>query len=273
MVSSTRTPTKTSTATSTSSGQATSTQIPATATNIPATPTVEIIETPTEATETSTPESTDTSPVATPTEIAIQDTPTTTSPIATPTEALTTTIPITSTNLVVNPNLDIPPDWANHEGFDYWIRDNGWWMVGVKVNTPSPNHTAAKLGQDTLSNGNLQGWPNNSEDWLSQVITTTPHSLVVFTMTEIQHMTPEGVAEVRIYGSDDAENWTEVWFRAAPDAPYNTTENRTDWFTFTYLIPANYSYYKLEFYGKLDSTDDGWKFCLLDFRTVSYGSP
>ncbi len=163
-----------------------------------------------------------------------------------------------TTNLIVNPNFDQPIS----DRFNGWHRLNNHWRISRKRSNPSPNDTAAKLGQDGGRNGPV-GWPIGGEDWLWQDVSVSgEHSQVVFTITEIQHM-KQGVAESRLYGWN-GRAWQEIWYRPFPDAPRNTPKTRTDWYTYTYTIPASFSRYRLEFYGKLLDSGDGWKFTLLE---------
>lgn len=91
------------------------------------------------------------------------------------------------------------------------------------------------------------------------------HTAVILSITEIQHMV-SGVAELRVFGSNDGIQWTEIFFRPDPDAPYNTTETRTSWYTFNYLIESSHTHYRVEFYGKLLHKDDGFKFSCIGLK-------
>lgn len=95
-----------------------------------------------------------------------------------------------------------------------------------------------------------------------------PHTGVVFKLTEIQHMY-SGLAELRIFGSYDGVQWTEVFFRPEPQAPFNSVENRTSWWTFSYPVASDHAYYMVEFYGKMLAANDGWKFSCLDLRRAN----
>lgn len=127
------------------------------------------------------------------------------------------------------------------------------------------------MGSDT---GIHPDWDLGDQDWLWQDVTAPPHTAVVFTITEIQHM-HGGIAQIRIYGCPTAALncegaiWQEIWFRPAPAAPMNTPANRDVWYTYPYTIPANFPQYQLQFYGEMLDEEDGWKFTLLDFRVAN----
>lgn len=240
------------------------------------------VETPTdtpEPTDTPTPTPTDT-PTETPTATAT-DTPT---PTETPTETATPTPTFTSTptetatststptntptpfNLILNPNFTAhtPVDPGN-QTFANWSQISNFWM-----HSPKPNFcqdSEAKFGQDSHQNGTTTGWMIGDEDWLWQIVLMLePHTWIVFSITEIQHMV-SGVAEVRVFGSNDGgQTWEQIFFRPDPDAPYNTKENRTSWWTFNYLIESSHTTYKVEFHGKLLNAGDGWKFSCVGLK-------
>lgn len=161
-------------------------------------------------------------------------------------------------NLVINPNFSL----TNSKGkvipsFYGWQRANEKWMA---VQKPA-GLTQAKMGQDTGRDGPV-GWMVGDEDWLWQDITIDePHTRLTLTLTEIQH--GWGAAEVRLYGIGD-EFYQQLFLREQPDAP--TAQSRDDWYTFQYVITPSESFgmYRLEFYGRLDDPDNGWKFRALE---------
>lgn len=137
---------------------------------------------------------------------------------------------------------------------------------------PNPcQDSAAKLGQDAPQ-GIPRGWMIGDEDWLWQVVgMPEPHTEIVFSITEIQHMQvgPGGVAEITIYGSiDNGATWDVVFYRPAPAAPMNTLANRTVWYPFTYVIQSSHVLYKIEFHGILMDADDGFKFSCVGLKRL-----
>lgn len=226
------------------------------------TPTATATDTPTPTetpTETATPAPTNTATATeTPTETA---TPT---PTYTPTSTPTATP--TAYNLLLNPLFALhTPVSPGNQVFPNWSQDHNYWMFSGK-DTFTCGKNEAKLGQDSHQSGPPTGWMVGDEDWLSQVVAMPEaHTGITFKMTEIQHMY-SGIAELQIFGSYDGQAWEEIFYRAVPEAPFNTVETRTSWYTFTYSITSNHSYYKVEFHGKLLTANDGWKFGCLDFR-------
>lgn len=221
-----------------------------------ATPTGTPAATPTPtATATAIPTNTSTSPrtpTATATATGMSRVIPTNTPAATPTPTNTPTPVLLP---LINPSFSLP---APDGGFEGWKRLNNIWIISKKPSNPDPFDTAAKLGQDSHPDGSVTGWMIGDEDRLWQdVAALQPHSQVTLILTEIQHLV-SGVAELRLYGWNGS-SWQEIWFRPAPDAP--RAQTAFDWYTFSYTIPANFSAYRIEAYGKLNHSEDGWKFC------------
>jgi hypothetical protein len=116
----------------------------------------------------------------------------------------------------------------------------------------------AEMDRDNCRSCNF--WPVGGEDWLWQEVGAPPHSSVTLTLTESHHM-HSGSAEIRIYGSVDASNWTLVWERLEPDAAFGAGKdclNGDTPQTFSYTISASYPYYRLEAYGRMNEEEDAW---------------
>lgn len=237
------------------------------------TPTETLIpaDTPT-PTETSTPTPTDTATATeTPTETPTPTPTYTPTPTETATPTNTPTATATPYNLVLNPNFTTHTALSgpgHSHLFPPWQQVNNRWMWSPKVN-PCEN-SEAKMGQDNPYSGTFYGWMVGNEDWLWQVVgMPEPHTEIVFGLLEIQHMQPGagGVAEIRIYGSgDNGQTWDVVFYRPEPAAPMNTTENRSTWYPFTYVIQSSHVLYKVEFHGKLMHKDDGFKFSCVELE-------
>lgn len=164
-------------------------------------------------------------------------------------------------NLLVNGDFSLESEGivGQRGGFYAWQRVNDEWRLAYKPqSTPSQFGTAAEMDQDTGRNGPI-GWLMNDEDWLTQVVQAPEvHSQATFTITEIHHLVLS-LVQIRLYGSYDGLEWSELWLREGMVVP--EAQSATDWYTNAYPVASDHTHYRLEFYGKyLDATGhDGWK--------------
>lgn len=163
-------------------------------------------------------------------------------------------------NLLINPQF--------HDGFTSWNITNGHWSIHAPISCEPTGTKYVQMDQDNGRNGPT-GWMIGDEDWLWQdVYTDQPHATLIFSMIEAHHM-KSGTAEVTIYGSYDGQSWEVVYHRPGVESPYGTGKCR-GWgppATFTYTIPSDHSYYRLEIHGRMNETGDGFLFGGFDLHT------
>jgi hypothetical protein len=167
-------------------------------------------------------------------------------------------------------NLLANPDFSG--GFSGWSSVNGHWLVHpTQCDASIWPQEMAEMDQDQTKSGAARGWLVGQEDWLWQdVAVPVEHSELLFTIYESHHMST-GIAQTHLYGSDDGVTWTEVWNRPAPEAlAYGAGKKCEPVPGFTYTIPVShsYSYYRLEFHGKMVDEFDGWIFSWLSLEAV-----
>ena len=167
-------------------------------------------------------------------------------------------------NLLINPNFSLPAPG----GFSGWTVDTpGAWGVSYKPAATPPPGTSCQCDQDyNRKLDMIVGWPTGIEARLWQdIVLAQPASQVTFTATEIQHH-GDNAAEIRLYGLVDG-NWQELWSRLefGSDVPPNTPATRDTWYTNSYIVLAECTEFRLEFYGRVDAglsegAAVGWKF-------------
>lgn len=167
-------------------------------------------------------------------------------------------------------NLLTNSDFA--AGFSGWSSVNGHWLIHpTQCDASIWPREMTEMDQDKTKNGESRGWMAGQEDWLWQDVTVPgEHSELSFTIYESHYMNT-GIAETRIYGSDDGATWTELWYRPAPEAvAYGAGKKCEPVPSFTYTIPVShsYAYYRLEFHGKMVDEFDGWIFSWLSLEVV-----
>src|SRR5690606_22172504 len=169
-------------------------------------------------------------------------------------------------------NLLVNPDFS--EGFNGWNSVNGHWLIHpTNCDSDIWPPEMAEMDQDKTPSG-VQGWRVGDEDWLWQDVTVLQgHDELTFTIYESHHMRG-GIAETRIYGSDDGAHWTELWHREQPEPEADGAGKQCQPVpSYRYVIPLSRSYpfYRLEFHGKMVVDNDGWIFSWLSLTVNGEG--
>jgi hypothetical protein len=151
-------------------------------------------------------------------------------------------------NLLVNGSL--------FDGFTGWSMDKGYWQVHIPIACEPSGTNYAEMDRDVGTNT----WPVGGEDRLWQdVFVPIPHMKVILSLTEAHHMIT-GIAEVKLYGSQNGKDWTVIYQRPEVESPFGTGKCIKDMppKMFTYEIQASYPYYQLEIRGRMVHENDGW---------------
>jgi hypothetical protein len=169
-------------------------------------------------------------------------------------------------------NLLLNPDFA--DGFNGWNSINSHWLIHpTNCDSDIWPPDMAEMDQDRTPSG-VRGWRVGDEDWLWQDVSVPwAHDQLTLTIYESHHMR-EGIAETRIYGSDDGDNWTVLWHRAQPEEEaYGAGKGCEPVPGYVYEIPLSrsYQFYRLEFHGKMVVENDGWIFSWLSLAANGSG--
>lgn len=176
-------------------------------------------------------------------------------------------------NLIQNWDFSASPD-----NFAGWVetigqQGNGWGIHLSQCGTDFwPNH-GAEADHDQAG-GN--SWDVGDEAYLHQDVGPVGgvYDRLVLQYAESHHtdLANPGVQEVKIYGSDNQVDWTQIWHKPrVEEAARGAGKNCEALPQFTYVIPLPqlYDYYRVEFHALLGSEADGSLFSWVELWTAT----